>query len=95
MLPVPSAPSGPSTHAADESMVVQQLRKQIAATEKNLSTIYAGAAVAKKKGELAQQFEQYAREELVKATSSLNCKLPINLSSIFSKTLSLFNFFVL
>ena len=88
MPPVPSTSSGPSTEAADESAVVQQLRSRIAATDKNLSTIYAGAAVAKKKGELAQQFEQYVREELVKATSSLNCKLPINLSSIFLKTLS-------
>ena len=74
MPPVPSTSSGPSTEAADESTVVQQLRSRIAATEKNLSTIYAGAAIVKKKGELALQMEEYAGEELVKATNSLSCK---------------------
>ena len=71
---VPSTSSGPSTEAADESTVVQQLRSRIDATEKNLSIIYAGAAIAKKKGELALQMEKYAREELMKATDSLGCK---------------------
>ena len=77
MPPVPSASSGPSAEAADESAIIRQLRRRIAETEKNLSTIYAGAAVAKAKGELALQFEKFAREELVKATNSLSCKYPI------------------
>ena len=75
--PVPSTSSGPSTEAADESTVVQQLRRRIAEIEKNLSIIYAGAAVVKSKSELALQFEKFAREELVKATNSLSCKYPI------------------
>jgi len=62
--------------AADESAIIRQLRKQIADTEKNLSIIYAGAAVAKSKGDLALQFEKLAREELVKATDSLGCEYP-------------------
>ena len=76
MPPVPSTSSGPSTEAADESTVIQQLRRRIAETEKNLAIIYAGAAVAKSKGKLALQFEKFAREELVKATNSLGCKYP-------------------
>ena len=72
--PVPSTSSGPSTEAADESGIIRQLRRQIAETEKNLSIVYAGAAVAKSKGELALQFEKLAGEELVKATDSLSCK---------------------
>ena len=75
--PIPSRPAGSSTGSADESAIIRQLRRQIADQEKNLSIIYAGAAVAKAKGELALQFEKFAREELVKATSSLSCKYPI------------------
>jgi len=83
------APAGPSTQAADESFVVQQLRSRLATAERDMSTICAGAAIAKKKRELAQRFEQFAREELVKATNSLNCKLPITFSSsISAKALS-------
>ena len=83
-LQVPSIPStsaGPSAEAADESAIIRQLRKRIADTEKNLSIIYAGAAVAKAKGELAMRFERFAREELVEATNSLSCKYPRILSS--------------
>ena len=76
MPPVPLTSSGPSAEAADESTIIRQLRRRIAETEKNLSIIYAGAAVAKSKGELALQFEKFAREELVKATNSLSCKYP-------------------
>jgi hypothetical protein len=72
--PIPSTSSVPAAGAADESAIIRQLRKQIADTEKNLSIIYAGAAVAKSKGDLALQFEKFAREELVKATESLSCK---------------------
>ena len=81
MPPVPSTSAGPSAEAAGESAIIRQLRKQIADREKDLSIIYAGAAVAKAKGELAMQFERFAREELVKATSSLGCKYPKILSS--------------
>ena len=52
--------SSPSAEAADESTLVQQLRRRIAEMEKNLPIIYAGAAVAKTKGELALQFEKFA-----------------------------------
>ena len=83
MLPVPSTPAGPSTEAADESAVVQQLRRRVAEIEKNLSIIYAGAAVAKSKCELALQFEKFAREELVKATNNLDCKYPITFAFRF------------
>ena len=76
MPPIPSTSSGPSSEAADESAIIRQLRRRIAETEKNLSIIYAGAAVAKTKGELAMQFEKFAREELMKATNSLSCKFP-------------------
>ena len=76
MPPIPSTSSVPVAGAADESAIIRQLRKQIAETEKNLSIIYAGAAVAKSKGELALQFEKFAREELVKTTDSLSCKYP-------------------
>ena len=78
MPPVPSTSSGPSAGAADESAIIRQLRRQIADTEKNLSIIYASAAVAKSKGELALQFEKFAREEPVKAIESLSCKYPIS-----------------
>ena len=81
MPPIPSTTSGPSAGAADESAIIRQLRKQIADTEKNLSVIHAGAAVAKAKYELAIRFERYAREELVAATNSLSCKYPRILSS--------------
>ena len=84
MPPVPSTPAGPSTEAADESAGIQQLRRRIAETEKNLPIIYAGAAVAKVKGELALQFEKFAREELVKVTNSLSCKYPITFVFSFS-----------
>ena len=77
MPPIPSTSSGPSAEGADESAIIRQLQRRIAKIEKNLAIIYAGAAVAKAKGELALQFEKVAREELVKATNSLSCKYPI------------------
>jgi hypothetical protein len=42
--------------------------------EKDLVGIHAMAVVVKKKGELAVEVEQYALDELQKATESLNCK---------------------
>ena len=83
MPPVPSTPASSSTEAADGSAVVRQLRRRIAETEKNLAIIYAGAAVAKSKCELALQFEKFAREELVKATNGLGCKYPITFAFRF------------
>ena len=77
MLAIPSASAGPSDEATDESAIIRQLHRRIADTEKNLSIIYAGAAIVKAKGELALQFERFAREELVKAANSLSCKYPI------------------
>ena len=74
MTPVPSTAPGPSAQPSDESGIVRQLRSRIAEIEKNLSTIYAGVAIVKKKGELAMKLEKYAREELVKATNSLQCE---------------------
>ena len=89
MPPIPSTPSVPVAGAADESAIIRQLRKQIADTEKNLSTIYAGAAVAKSKGYLALQFEKLAREELVRTTESLGCKYPTLVAFKFLTTLTL------
>jgi hypothetical protein len=87
--PIPSTPPVPAAGAADESAIIRQLRKQIADIEKNLSTVYAGAAVAKSKGDLALQFEKLAREELVKTTESLGCKYPTLFAFKFSTTLTL------
>jgi hypothetical protein len=42
--------------------------------EKDVMTIHAGVAVAKKKGELATKVEQYAQDEMIKATESLHCE---------------------
>jgi hypothetical protein len=42
--------------------------------EKDFVGIHAMAAVIKKKGELAIEAEQYALNELHKATKSLNCE---------------------
>jgi hypothetical protein len=42
--------------------------------EKDLVGIHDMAAVIKKKGGLATEAEQYALNELQKATESLNCK---------------------
>ena len=44
--------------------------------ENDLLGIHAMAAVIKKKGELAMEAEQYALNELQKATESLNCEYP-------------------
>ena len=67
MAPIPSTVAGPSS-------LVRQLRSKISQMEKDLSTIHAGVAVVKKKGELAIAMEKYARDELIKATQSLHCK---------------------
>jgi hypothetical protein len=42
--------------------------------EKDLVSIHAGVVIAKKKGELATSVQQYAQEELSKATESLHCE---------------------
>ena len=69
--------SSSSRPVSDESVAVQQLRGRIARMEKDLSVIHAGAAIAKKKGELALEFGRYAQEELKKATEGLHCKYPM------------------
>ena len=74
MPPIPSAASRPSGDPNDESRIVQDLRSKIAAMERDMVPIYAGTAVVKKKGELALEFEKHAREELVRATNSLQCE---------------------
>ena len=75
MAPVPSSAAGPSNQpSGDESGLVRQLRSRISEMEKDLTTLHAGVAVVKKKGELAMALETCARDELVKATKSLQCK---------------------
>ena len=75
MAPVPSSAVGPSNQSSgDESGLVRQLRSRISEMEKGLATLHVGVAVVKKKGELAMAMETCARDELVKATRSLQCK---------------------
>ena len=72
---VPSSAAGPSIQPiGDESVLVQQLRSRISRIERDPTTIHAGVAVVKKKGELATGLEQYAQDELIKATESLHCE---------------------
>ena len=72
-----AAASSSSRPVSDESVTVQQLRGRIARMEKDLTVIHAGAAIAKKKGELALEFGRYAQEELTRATEGLHCKHPM------------------
>ena len=75
MAPVSSAAAGPSNQPNnDESGLVRQLRDNMSAMERDLTTLHAGVALVKKKGELAIAMETCARDELVKATRSLQCK---------------------
>ena len=74
MPPIPSAAPGPFGDHNDEYRIMQDLRSKIAAMERDMIPIYAGTAIIKKKGELALEFEKRAREELVKATNSLQCE---------------------
>ena len=75
MAPIPSTTASPSNQlGGDESGLVWQLRSRISQMEHDLTTIHAGVAVVKKKGELAIALEKYARDELVKATKSLQCE---------------------
>ena len=75
MVPVPWSAAGPSNQSSDdESGLVRQLRSKMSEMEKDLTTLHAGVAVVKKKGELAMALESCARDELVKATASLQCK---------------------
>ena len=69
-----SAASSSSQPIGEESTVVQQLRSRISQMEKDLVTIHAGVAIMKKKGEMAAEFEQYAKNEMMKATESLHYK---------------------
>jgi hypothetical protein len=65
----PVAPFVESSSAAgSESSLVQQMRSRISRMEKDLLGIHAMAAVIKKKGELVMEAEQYALNELQKAS---------------------------
>ena len=84
VAPIPSGAAGSSGQPiGDESALVQQLWSRIARMEKDLMTIHAGVAVVKKKGELATRLEQYAQDELIKATESLHCEYPKLFPEIF------------
>ena len=74
MPPATSAAPMPPNESNNESRIIRDLRGKIAAMERELAPIYAGTAVIKKKGELALEYEKYAREELIKATNSLQCE---------------------
>ena len=65
MPPIPSTAPRPPNESNDKSRLVQELRNKIAAMEKDLSTIFAGTAIIKKKGELALEFEKYADRKSV------------------------------
>jgi hypothetical protein len=72
VAPVSLHAAGSSSQpVGDESVLVQQQRRRISRLEKDLMTIHAGVAVTKKKGELATKIEQYAQDELIKATERL------------------------
>ena len=58
----------------NESGIIRDLHSKIAAMKADLEPIYAGTAIIKKKGELALEFEGYARKELVNAVNSLQCE---------------------
>ena len=75
MAPIPSAVAGPSNQSTgDKSGLVCQLRSKITEMERDLTTLHTGVAVVKKKGELAMVLETCGRDELVKATKSLQCE---------------------
>jgi hypothetical protein len=71
------AESCSSSTAVTECGLVQQMRSKISRMEKDLLGIHAMAAVITKKGELAIEAEQYALNELQKATQSLKFEYPI------------------
>ena len=74
MPPTPSNAPIPPNEWNDESGIIRDLRSKIAAMKADLEPIYAGTAIIKKKGELALEFEGYARKELVNAVNSLQCE---------------------
>lgn len=74
MPPMPSGAPMPPNESNDESGIIRDLRNKIAAMKADLEPIYAGTAIIKKKGELALEFEGYARKELVNAVNSLQCE---------------------
>ncbi|KAM0873436.1 hypothetical protein ACQ4PT_038066 [Festuca glaucescens] len=76
---VPFVESSLGSATETESSLVQQMRSKISRMEKDLLGIHAMAAVIKKKGELAIEAEQYALNDLQKATESLNF-IALNLS---------------
>ena len=74
MPPIPSDIPVHPNESSDESVIIRDLRSQIAAMKADLTPIYAGTAIIKKKGELALEYEGYARKELVDALNFLQCK---------------------
>ena len=75
MAPVSSTTAGSSNQPnKDDSGLVRQLRDRMSAMEKDLTTLHAGVAIVKKKGELATAMEACAWDELERATRSLQCK---------------------
>jgi hypothetical protein len=75
VAPVSSHVAGPSSQpVGDESVLIQQLRSRISRMEKDLMTIHAGVAVAKKKGEIGTKIEMYVQDELITAIKSLHCE---------------------
>ena len=75
MTPVTSSAVGPSDQSSsDESRIIRQLQSKIVVMEKDLTTLHAGAAVVKKKGELTIAMEKCAQDELVKVMKSLQCE---------------------
>ena len=74
MPPIPSDIPVHLSEPGDESAIIRDLRSQIAAMKADLTRIYAGTAIIKKKGELALEYEGYARKELVDALNFLQCK---------------------
>lgn len=74
---VASSPSGASTplgSSLGESASLSHMREKIARMEQDMKVVYAGVAVAKKKGEIAAQAAAYAEGELAEATNMLSCE---------------------
>ena len=84
MLQIPStssrADSSLNPSAIDESELVRRLRDQISRLDKDITNLYAMAALVKRKSEIATGIEQHALDRLRVATESLSCEfLPISI----------------
>ena len=74
MPPIPSDIPVHLSEPGDESAIIRDLRSQIAAMKADLTPIYAGTAIIKKKGQQALEFEASAREGLINAWKALKCE---------------------